>query len=309
MSRNNVQERKHVAVLSGGWSAERAVSLVSGAAVAEALREAGYRVTPLDAGRDVAQRLAEIAPDIVFNALHGRGGEDGCIQGLLEILRIPYTHSGVRASALAMDKPTAKRLFADAGLRCPAGRLVPPTELAAGHVMPPPYVIKPPNEGSTVGVRIVRGPDDRPFGNRPWEFAGDALVEEYIPGRELSVAVLGDRALGVIDITPKTAFYDYEAKYSPGMSEHQVPARLSAELYALCLDSALAAHRTLGCRGVTRADFRLDESRGAAGLYLLEINTQPGLTPTSLVPDIAAHVGISFGELVSWMVEHAALDD
>lgn len=308
MSATKIHESKHVAVLSGGWSAERAVSLVSGAAVATALGEAGYRVTPLDAGRDMAQRLAEIGPDIVFNALHGRGGEDGCVQGLLEILRIPYTHSGVRASALAMDKPTAKRLFADAGLRCPAGRLVPPAELAAGHAMPPPYVIKPPNEGSTVGVRIIRSPDDHPFGNHPWEFAGDALVEEYIPGRELSVAVLGDRALGVVEITPKTAFYDYEAKYSPGMSEHQVPARLSAELYTLCLDSALAAHRTLGCRGVTRADFRLDESRGAAGLYLLEINTQPGMTPTSLVPDIAAHVGISFGELVSWMVEHAALD-
>ena len=299
---------KHVAVLSGGWSAEREVSLVSGAAVAAALAEAGYRVSAIDVGRDVAERLAALRPDIVFNALHGRGGEDGCIQGLLELLGIPYTHSGVRASALAMDKPTAKLLFAAAGLRCPAGRLVSPAEIAAGHVMTPPYVIKPRDEGSTVGVRIVRDADERPFGNRPWEFAGDALVEEYIPGRELSVAVMGERALGVVEITPKTAFYDYEAKYSPGMSSHAIPAPLPEALTALCLETAQAAHRALGCRGVTRADLRLDDRRGAAGLFLLEVNTQPGLTPTSLVPELAAHAGISFTELVCWMVEQATLD-
>ena len=299
---------KHVAVLSGGWSAERAVSQVSGIAVAAALGEAGYRVTAIDAGRDVATRLAAAGPDVVFNALHGRGGEDGCIQGVLEVMGIPYTHSGVLASALAMDKPTAKRLFATAGLRCPDGRLASPAELAAGHVMAPPYVIKPRNEGSTVGVRIVRSAGEPPLGNRPWEFPGDALVEEYIPGRELSVAVMGERALGVVEITPKTAFYDYEAKYSAGMSEHTMPARLPPGLYELALEAALKAHRALGCRGVTRADFRLDDARGAAGLYLLEVNTQPGLTPTSLVPEIAAHVGIGFTELVTWMVEHAALD-
>jgi D-alanine-D-alanine ligase len=223
-------------------------------------------------------------------------------------MAIPYTHSGVLASALAMDKPTAKRLFATAGLRCPEGRLVSPAELAAGHAMAPPYVIKPRNEGSTVGVRIVRRVDEPPLGNRPWEFPGDALVEEYIPGRELSVAVMGDRALGVVEITSKTAFYDYEAKYSPGMSEHTIPAKLPGAIYARCLEIALGAHRALGCRGVTRADLRFDDRRGEAGLYLLEVNTQPGLTPTSLVPELAAHAGIGFTALVSWMVEHAALD-
>ncbi len=299
---------KHVAVLSGGWSAERAVSLVSGDAVGQALRAAGYRVTAIDAGPDVAQRLTELRPDVVFNALHGRGGEAGTIQGVLEVLRIPYTHSGVLASALAMDKPTAKTLFAAAGLRCPPGRLASPAEIEAGHVMPPPYVIKPRNEGSTVGVRIIRSADERPFGNSPWEFTGDALVEIYIPGRELSVAVMGERALGVVEITPKTAFYDYKAKYSAGMSTHQVPAQLPPAITALCLETALAAHRALGCRGVTRADFRFDDSQGPEGLYLLEVNTQPGMTPTSLVPEIAAHVGIGFPELCIWMVEQAALD-
>ena len=299
---------QHVAVLHGGWSAERDVSLMTGAAVAKALAAAGYRVTAIDAGRDVATRLAAAAPDVVFNALHGRAGEDGAIQGLLEVMAIPYTHSGVRASALAMDKPTAKELFAAAGLRCPTGRLVSPAELAAGHVMPPPYVIKPRNEGSTVGVRIVTDARATPLGNRPWEFPGDALVEEYIPGRELSVAVMGERALGVVEITAKPGFYDYEAKYTPGMSDHAIPAPLPPPLYDLALEVALKAHRALGCRGVTRADLRLDDARGAAGLYLLEINTQPGLTPTSLVPEIAAQAGIGFTELVTWMVEHAQLD-
>jgi D-alanine-D-alanine ligase len=303
-----VSGSKHVAVLSGGWSAEREVSRSTGAAVVAALREAGYRVSPVEADRDLATRLAALRPEVVFNALHGRGGEDGCVQGILQVLAIPYTHSGVLASALAMDKPTAKTLFAAAGLRCPAGRLVPPAAVAAGHVMPVPYVIKPPNEGSTVGVRIVRSAAERPFGNSPWEFPGDVLVEEYIPGRELSVAVMGERALGVVEIIPKTAFYDYEAKYSPGMSDHLVPAPLPDDVTALALETALKAHQALGCRGVSRADLRYDEARGTAGLYLLEVNTQPGLTPTSLVPDIARHVGISFTELVSWMVEHAALD-
>ena len=298
----------HVAVLSGGWSAEREVSRSTGAAVVAALTEAGYRVSAIEADRDLAARLAALRPEVAFNALHGRGGEDGCVQGILQVLAIPYTHSGVLASALAMDKPTAKILFAAAGLRCPSGRLVPPATLAAGHPMPVPYVIKPPNEGSTVGVRIVRSATERPFGNSPWEFPGDALVEEYIPGRELSVAVMGARALGVVEIISKTAFYDYEAKYSPGMSDHLVPAPLPDDITALALETALKAHQALGCRGVSRADLRYDDARGSAGLYLLEVNTQPGLTPTSLVPDIARHVGISFTELVSWMVENAALD-
>ncbi|MBV8166476.1 MAG: D-alanine--D-alanine ligase, partial [Alphaproteobacteria bacterium] len=286
----------------------REVSRSTGAAVVTALAEAGYRVSPIEADRDLAARLAALCPEVVFNALHGRSGEDGCVQGILQVLGIPYTHSGVLASALAMDKPTAKILFAAAGLRCPSGRLVPPATLAAGHPMPVPYVIKPPNEGSTVGVRIVRSATERPFGNAPWEFPGDALVEEYIPGRELSVAVMGARALGVVEIISKTAFYDYEAKYSPGMSDHLVPAPLPDDITTLALETALKAHQVLGCRGVSRADLRWDDTRGAAGLYLLEVNTQPGLTPTSLVPDIARHVGISFSELVSWMVENAALD-
>jgi len=297
-----------VAVVMGGPSAERDVSIESGTGVMRALTALGHDARSLDFDGRFVDAMREIAPDVVFNALHGKGGEDGTIQGLLDLMQIPYTHSGVLASALAMDKPTAKILFAAAGLRCPSGRLVPPATLAAGHPMPVPYVIKPPNEGSTVGVRIVRSATERPFGNAPWEFPGDALVEEYIPGRELSVAVMGARALGVVEIISKTAFYDYEAKYSPGMSDHLVPAPLPDDITTLALETALKAHQVLGCRGVSRADLRWDDTRGAAGLYLLEVNTQPGLTPTSLVPDIARHVGISFSELVSWMVENAALD-
>jgi D-alanine-D-alanine ligase len=299
---------KHVAVLMGGWSAEREVSLVSGRAVAEALEaEGGYRVTPVDVGRDLATRLEELRPDVAFNALHGRGGEDGCVQGLLEILRIPYTHSGVLASALAMDKPMAKRLFAAAGIRCPEGVVAHREEVLADHVLPPPYVVKPLNEGSSVGVRIVADAAGRPFGNERWLFGDRVLVERFVPGRELTVAVMGARALGVTEIRPLTRFYDYEAKYAPGMSEHLLPAPLPPAVYEEATELAVRAHEALGCRGVSRADFRFDDE-GGGGLYLLEVNTQPGMTPTSLVPEQAAHAGISFGELVRRLVEEARCD-
>jgi D-alanine-D-alanine ligase len=272
---------KRVVVLMGGWSAEREVSLVSGGAVAAALEAEGYRVTPLDVGRDLAARLEELRPDVAFNALHGRGGEDGCVQGILEVLRIPYTHSGVLASALAMDKPMAKRLFAAEGIPCPEGVVATRDEVLARHV---------------------------PFGNMRWEFGERVLVERYIPGREFTVAVMGDRPLAVTEIRPRTTFYDYEAKYAPGMSEHLVPAPLPGPAYQEALDLALRAHRALGCRGVSRADFRYDEASGGR-FYLLEVNTQPGMTPTSLVPEQATYAGISFGELVRWLVEEARCDD
>jgi D-alanine-D-alanine ligase len=295
-----------VAVLMGGWSAERAVSLVSGAAVCAALDGTGYTVTAIDVQRDVGNLLSRLTPrpDVVFNALHGRYGEDGCIQGLLNILDIPYTHSGVLASALAMDKPMAKRLFAEVGIAVAEHQIVTGEALEAGAVMDPPYVIKPLNEGSSVGIRIVRE------GDAPGSFGGDVspfgevMVERFIPGRELTVAVMGARALAVTEITTARGFYDYDAKYAPGGSEHVVPAEIDAPLYAECLRLAEAAHRTLGCRGVSRADFRYDGS----SLYILEVNTQPGMTPTSLVPEQAAHAGISFADLVSWMVENAACD-
>jgi len=300
-----------VAVLYGGISAEREVSLATGRQVIAALRQAGYAVTPVVVGHDLAAVIAalEPRPDAVFNALHGRFGEDGAIQGVLDWLGIPYTHSGVRASALAMDKVAAKAIFAAAGLPVAGGRVVDVASLEHADPIPLPYVVKPVNEGSSVGVEIFRtGDNRRATVAAGWSFGPIALVEEYIPGRELSVAVMGERALGVVEITPKTAFYDYEAKYSPGMSSHAIPAPLPEALTALCLETAQAAHRALGCRGVTRADLRLDDRRGAAGLFLLEVNTQPGLTPTSLVPELAAHAGISFTELVCWMVEQATLD-
>jgi D-alanine-D-alanine ligase len=241
----------------------------------------------------------------VFNALHGRYGEDGCIQGLLNILEIPYTHSGLLASALAMDKPMAKRLFAEVGIPIAEHRIVAREALEAGDVMTPPYVIKPLNEGSSVGIRIVReGENSASFAGTAWSYGGDVMVERFISGRELTVAVMGDRALAVTEITTTRGFYDYDAKYAPGGSRHVVPAEIGAALYSECLRLAVAAHRTLGCRGVSRADFRYD----GTALYILEVNTQPGMTPTSLVPEQAAHVGISFTDLVNWMVENAACD-
>lgn len=301
---------RHVVVLKGGWSAEREVSLVSGAKCAEALRAQGYRVSEVDVDDTVATVLAELKPDVVFNALHGRWGEDGCVQGMLELLRIPYTHSGVRASAAAMDKPMAKRLFHDAGIASPEGMVMDRHALGVKHPMSPPYVVKPVTEGSSVGVFIVRQGDNAPpqqIAADNWAFGDAVLVERYIPGHELTVVVMGDRALAVTEIVPETQFYDYEAKYAAGGSRHVIPADVDAQVYRHAMDVALAAHQLLGCRGVSRADFRYDSSvAGRDGLYLLEINTQPGMTPTSLVPEQAAYLGISFGDLCRWLVEDAS---
>ena len=302
---------KRVAVLMGGWSAEREVSLVSGAAVTEALRALGYHVTAIDVAHDVAGKLADIRPytDLVFNALHGRYGEDGCIQGVCELLQLPYTHSGVLASALAMDKPMAKRLFVDAGLPVPNGRVVAREAMLAGEPMPRPYVIKPLNEGSSVGVIIVREGDNAAFAEEPWHYGKAVLVEEYVAGREITVAVMDGNALGVLEITPREGFYDYEAKYTEGRAAHLLPAPIPEKDYEEALKISATAHDTLGCRGVPRAELRYDDSDGGLGLRLLEINTQPGLTPMSLVPEIAAHAGHDFPALVKWMVEDARCGD
>jgi D-alanine-D-alanine ligase len=298
-----------VAVLYGGISAEREVSLSSGKQVVRALREAGYEVTPIEVGQDIGAvvRALSPAPDAVFNALHGRFGEDGTIQGLLDWMGIPYTHSGVRASALAIDKVAAKAIFREAGLPVAKGRLVNVEELEAADPMPLPYVIKPFNEGSSVGVEIMReGGNRRAEVARSWKFGRQALVEEFIPGRELTVGVMGDRALVVTEILPSVGFYDYEAKYAEGGSAHQLPAEVHPAARERAMEVALAAHRALGCRGASRADFRYDDTQGEPGrLVLLEINTQPGLTPTSLLPEQAAHLGIDFPALCSWMVENA----
>jgi len=300
---------KHVAVLMGGWSVEREVSLVSGHAVAVALKDRGWSVTEIDVDRDIATVLPGIAPDLVFNALHGRWGEDGCIQGLCELLKIPYTHSGVLASAAAMNKGVARRLFTAAGITCPDGQVVSREAAIAGHAMPLPFVVKPLNEGSSVGVRIVMGEGDLAQ-LKDAEALGDrVLVEQFIPGREVTVAVMGDRALGVLEITPAGNFYDYEAKYTAGKSIHVLPAPINATVYDEAMGLALRAHQALGCRGVTRADLRYDDTSGEPGnLYMLEINTQPGLTPMSLVPEIAAFSGTDFADLVEWMVEDAGCD-
>ncbi|MBL8658364.1 MAG: D-alanine--D-alanine ligase [Rhodospirillales bacterium] len=298
---------RRVAVLMGGWSVEREVSLVSGAAVTAALRAAGYDAAAIDVTRDAAGLLAALTPppDAVFNALHGRYGEDGCIQGLLDILAVPYTHSGLLASALAMDKPTAKRLFADAGIPVAEHVIAARAAVLEGEVMARPYVIKPLNEGSSVGVLIVREGDNHGLiSERDWPYGEQVMVERFVPGRELTVAVMGDRALAVTEITTQRGFYDYDAKYAAGGSRHVVPADLDPAVYAETLRLALLAHRTLGCRGVSRADFRYDGRR----LYALEVNTQPGMTPTSLVPEQAAACGITFEDLVVWMVENATCD-
>jgi len=302
----------HVAVLKGGWSPEREVSLSSGRGCAEALRQSGYRVTEIDAGRDLADQLLKVKPDVVFNALHGRWGEDGCVQGLLEILNIPYTHSGVLASSLAMHKERAKVVFAAAGLPVAQGVVVPRSEAADGHVMEPPYVIKPVNQGSSVGVFIVRPGDNRPpaeLTSPDWNLGDDVMVERYIAGRELSCAVMGEEAFGVVDIIANTQFYDYEAKYASGGSRHEIPAKIDASTYAEVQRISVAAHKALGCRGVSRADFRFDDTQpGKSELILLEVNTQPGMTPTSLVPELANLAGYTYADLVSWMVEDASCD-
>lgn len=293
-----------VAVIMGGPSAEREVSLSTGRECAAALREAECNVIEVDAGHDLAERLAEISPDVVFNALHGRWGEDGCVQGLLEWLRIPYTHSGVLASALAMDKQKTKAAYVAAGLPVVDSIIAPAEEVKRRHVMEPPYVVKPNNEGSSVGVYLVRE-----AANTPPQLSDDmpeeVMVEQYVAGRELTTSVMGDRALTVTDIITE-GWYDYHAKYADGGSRHEVPADVPQEIFDACMDYAMRAHNVLGCRGLSRTDFRWDDSKGLEGLVLLETNTQPGMTPTSLSPEQAQKVGISFPELCRWLVEDAS---
>jgi D-alanine-D-alanine ligase len=303
---------KHVAVLMGGWSAEREVSLSSGKASADAAERAGFRVARVDVDRDIAATLRALKPDAALNLLHGRPGEDGTLQGLLEILGIPYSHSGVLASALAMQKDKAKVLLAAAGVPVPGGVLVARQEAAKRHAMAPPYVIKPLAEGSSVGVFIVPKDQKHPPQEltRPdWSYGEVLLAEPFIPGKELTCAVMGDKALGVIEIVPTARFYDYEAKYAPGGSKHLLPAPVAPAVYEECRRLALLAHGALGCRGVTRADFRYDGTlSGTKGLFCLEVNTQPGMTETSLVPELAAYAGIGFDALVRWMIEDASLN-
>jgi len=303
---------KHVAVLMGGWSAERDVSLRSGKACGEALARLGYRVTPIDVTRDIATVLTALKPDVAFNVLHGRPGEDGTLQGMLEVLAIPYTHSGVLSSALAMQKDVAKDLLRAAGGPVPEGRVASRFEAGKGHLLPRPYVVKPIAEGSSVGVFIVTERHAHPpqeLFSAEWRFGERVLVEKYIPGKELTCAVMGSQALDVIEIVPTVRFYDYEAKYAPGGSKHVLPAEIKPFVYQQVRRLALAAHCALGCRGVSRADFRYDDrSEGTDGLVCLEVNTQPGMTETSLVPELALHAGITFDELVRWMVEDASLN-
>ncbi|WP_226550000.1 D-alanine--D-alanine ligase [Celeribacter naphthalenivorans] len=294
-----------VAVLKGGPSAEREVSLSSGRECAEALRGEGFEVVEIDAGEDLCAKLTAAAPDVVFNALHGRFGEDGCVQGLLEWMRLPYTHSGVLASALAMDKEKTKEVYRAAGLPIVPSKLASRFEVEAGHVMAPPYVVKPYNEGSSVGVYIVREGSNAP--RLSDEMPAVVMVEQYAPGRELTCSVMGDKALCVTDILTD-GWYDYEAKYATGGSRHVCPAEIPEEIAAACQDYALKAHQVLGCRGVSRTDFRWDESKGLDGLVLLETNTQPGMTPTSLSPEQAQKSGITFGQFCKWMVEDASCD-
>ncbi|WGM31734.1 D-alanine--D-alanine ligase [Brevundimonas sp. NIBR11] len=300
----------HVAVLLGGLSSEREVSLSSGKGCADALEGQVAKVSRVDAGRDLAQVLAELRPDVVFNALHGEWGEDGCVQGILETLQIPYTHSGVLASALTMDKEKTKAVLNAAGVKVPGGGLFDRHEVAARHVIPPPYVIKPNAEGSSVGVYLVREGDDRvrAVGADDWTYGEKVMVEPYIPGKELCVAVIGEatgpRALTVTDITPVKGFYDYEAKYAPGGSVHKLPADLPPRVFEAAMRESEQAHLALGCRGVSRSDFRYDDVND--DLVLLEVNTQPGMTPTSLVPEQAAYVGMTYQDLVRWMVEDAS---
>ncbi len=304
---------KHVAVLMGGLSSERGVSLRSGEACAKALESQAYKVTRVDVGRDVAEVLARLNPDVALNALHGPGGEDGIIQGVLELLRIPYSHSGVLASALAANKDKAKLIMAAAGVPVAAGKVVSRFEAASDHVLAPPYVLKPVAEGSSYGVFIVQEGTSHPPQEllRPdWPYGELMLAEKYIAGRELTCAVMGDRALGVIEIKAAGGgWYDFEAKYAPGGSIHELPAKVKENIYQLVQDLALKAHRALGCRGMSRTDFRYDDRPGGTGeLVVLEVNTQPGMTETSLAPEMAAYAGVPFGELVKWMVEDASCD-
>jgi D-alanine-D-alanine ligase len=303
---------KHVAVLLGGWSAEREVSLRSGKACADALERQGYQVTRVDVARDIASVLTKLKPDVALNMLHGRPGEDGTLQGLLEIIGIPYTHSGVLASALAMQKDAAKVQFQAAGVPVAEGVVASRFEAAKRHLLPPPYVIKPVAEGSSVGVFLVTEAHEHPpqeLCRDDWPYGDQVLCERYIPGKELTCAVMGETALDVIEIVSTVRFYDYEAKYAAGGSKHLLPAPLLPIVYQEVRRLAVLAHRALGCRGVSRADFRYDDRvEGTGGLVCLEINTQPGMTETSLVPELAAYAGITFDELVRWMVEDASLN-
>jgi D-alanine-D-alanine ligase len=303
---------KRIAMLLGGKSAERDVSLSSGAGCAAALREEGFDVVEIDPqGDDLSAQLFRAKPDAVFNALHGRWGEDGCVQGLLELLQIPYTHSGVLASALAMHKQRTKDVYRAAGLPVVSSIVVDRREAAARHLMEPPYVIKPVNEGSSVGVFIIRKGDNRPpeaLGRDEWQLSDDMMIEEYVPGRELTVAVMGGTALGVTEIKTDLEFYDYEAKYAQGGSVHVLPAKLPAAVNQEAMRLAERAHTALGCRGVSRTDLRYDDTGGKSRLVLLETNTQPGMTPTSLVPEQAAYQGRSYRALCRWIVEDASCD-
>ena len=298
---------KRVAVIYGGWSSEREVSVSSGTQMLKAAKAAGYDAVGIDAGRDLAVQLAEAEPDVVLNGLHGPWGEDGCVQGLLEIMGLPYSHSGVLASALAMDKLKSKAVYRSAGLPVAEDKQVTREEAAAAHPLKPPYVVKPVNEGSSFGVLIVRegtnGPPQELL-DESWHYGDYLMAEEFIPGRELTVAVLGDRALAVTEITTLRDYYDFDAKYSAGGSRHVIPAELPEHITAMAMDFALRAHQALGCRGATRSDFRYDDKRDR--LVILETNTQPGMTPTSLVPEQAAFVGMSFEDLVAWMIEDAS---
>ena len=301
----------HVAVLMGGWSAERQVSLTSGRGVAEALRERGWsNVSELDMDRNVGQRLAGLRPDVVFNALHGTPGEDGTVQGLLDLMQIPYTHSGLTTSAIAIDKELTKLVLVPHGVRMPAGKMIDSESLYAADPMPRPYVVKPVNEGSSVGVAIVTA--DGNYGNPigrdvegPWHHFERLLAEPFVKGRELTVAVLNDEALAVTELKPVAGFYDYDAKYTDGLTVHVCPAEIPDDIAQAMMDMAATAHRLLGCKGASRSDFRWDDEAGEAGIYLLEINTQPGMTPLSLVPEQAKYRGISYGDLVERLIEEA----
>ena len=300
----------HVAVLMGGWASERPVSLMSGEGVAKALEERGHEVTRIDMDREVALRLHETRPDIVFNALHGVPGEDGTVQGMMDLIGVPYTHSGLATSVIAIDKELTKHALVPHGIPMPGGRIVRSEELYDADPLARPYVLKPVNEGSSVGVAIVtaEGNYGHPISRDakgPWQQFESLMCEPYIRGRELTAAVLGDRALMVTELVPKSGFYDFDAKYTDGMTEHVCPAQIPEEITRLCLEYALRAHQLLGCRGCSRSDFRWDDERGEDGLFLLETNTQPGMTPLSLVPEQARHCGIEYGELVEIIIEDA----
>ncbi|MEL6947028.1 MAG: D-alanine--D-alanine ligase [Pseudomonadota bacterium] len=302
---------KHVAVLMGGWSSERTVSLSSGNACADALEARGYQVSRVDVGRDVSSELQALKPDVAFNALHGPYGEDGCIQGILEYLDIPYTHSGVMASALAMDKERAKTVVRRVGVPVAEAKVMHRLEAAEKHAMPPPYVVKPVNEGSSFGVLIVgedRSTPPQELYSSSWPYGDTVMVERYIPGRELTCAVMGNVALGVTEIVPEgDTFYDFDAKYTEGGSKHILPADILPNIYQRIQTLSLKAHQALGCRGVSRSDFRLDDRvNGTGELIWLELNTQPGMTPTSLLPELAEHAGHSFAEFLAWIVEDAS---